>query len=231
VIYNRSIIDGLSGIATKIIHVPDRSASVFLIETAIFSVALLLQVDLFFDDGSSQTLQEEMLLFLELFLTFCSEFIFGESFGGSSLDLVFYLILEFVKMILEILLLLLQEPVLPLPKVATTQLFSCLGFLLFFPLLNRIAHDFNHCHLSAIGLSSTEFCDPGEATCQTLLCEAWCDLSIEFLHASIGEQRLLQVSLASVVLNPKLRFPHETLNPRAELLGFMQRRDDPFVRH
>ena len=134
-------------------------------------------------------------------------------------------------MILEILLLLLQELVLPLPKVATTQLFSCLGFLLFFPLLDWVPHDFNHRHLSAIGLSSAEFRDPGEAACQTLLSEPWRDLSIEFLHASIGEQRLLQVALASVVLNPKLRFPHETFNPWPELLGFMQRRDNPFVRH
>ena len=203
----------MSGIATKIIHVPDRSASVFLIESAISSVTLLLQVDLFFDDRPPQTLQEEILLFLELFLTFCSQLVVDEGFGGSSLDLVFYLILEFIEMVLEILLLLLQQLVLPLPKVATTQLFSFLGLLLFLPLLDRVPHDFNHRHLSSIGLPSTEFLDPGEAACQTLLREAWCNLSIKFLDAGIGEQRLFQVSLVSVVLLPKLRFTHETFDP------------------
>ena len=77
-------------------------------------------MDLFFDDGSPQTLQEEILLFLEFFLDFRSEFVFGENLGSSGLNLIFYLILEFIEMVLEILLLLLQKLVLPFPKVAAT---------------------------------------------------------------------------------------------------------------
>ena len=42
VIYNLSIIDGLPSIAAQIIHVPDRCASIFLIESAIFPLTLLL---------------------------------------------------------------------------------------------------------------------------------------------------------------------------------------------
>ena len=98
-----------------------------------------------------------------------------------------------------------------------------------FPLLDRVPHDFYHCHLSTIGLPSSEFLDPGEATGQTLLSDTWCDLAIQFLDACISEQCLFQVSLASVVFEPELRFPNETLNPWSELLGFMHRRDNPFV--
>ena len=122
-----------------------------MIESFISSLAFLLQVDLFFDDGPSQTLQEEILLCLEFLLAFGSELIVSRGLGGSCVNLLLDLILEFVEMVLEILLLLLQELVLPFPEVAATQLFSFLSFLLFFPLLDRVTHNFNHRHFCTIG--------------------------------------------------------------------------------
>ena len=188
-------------------------------------------MDLLFDNGSSQTLQQEILLCCELLLNFCSEFIFDCGLGGSSVNLMFYLILELIEMVLEILLLLLQELVLPLPEVAATQLFSFLRFLLLFPLLDRVAHDFDHRHFSAVRLSPSKFLNPGEASRQPLLSKPWRNLSIEFLDARIGEQRLLKVSLASIVLHSNLRFPHKTLNPWSELLGFMHCSYNSFMCH
>ena len=108
-------------------------------------------MDLFFNDGPSQTLQKEILLLFEFLLAFGSKLIVCRgSLGGSSVDLLLDLILQFVKMVFEILLLLLQELVLPLPEVAATQFFSFLSFLLLFPLLDRVTHNFNHRHFSAI---------------------------------------------------------------------------------
>lgn len=109
--------------------------------------------------------------------------------------LKFDLLFKIIKFVLVVLLFLSEDLVFPLPIRVSAKFLNPFLMSLFLPLLGRVADHLDYCHFGTVVLSSADWSDSREATCDTKIIHSWCDLTHQFFHGWPSEQNGLEVPM------------------------------------